>query len=78
MKHPFYVLSSGVECTVCTIQTLNFSNYKVVSNQIQDGNTPNTAPSGSSYDTSRTEYHIQEVKTFTIELNDASHSYNCF
>jgi len=74
MNHPFYVLSSGDECTVCTIQTLNFSNYKVVSNQTQDGNTPNTTPSGSSHDTSRTKYHIQDVETFAIELNDASRS----
>ncbi|PVH73436.1 hypothetical protein DL98DRAFT_51850 [Cadophora sp. DSE1049] len=39
-----------------------------------EGNPPNTSLSGSAHDTSGAKYHIRDVETFAIDLNDAAKS----
>jgi hypothetical protein len=69
MSLPFYVISSGDESTVRVVANRPGSASLT---QIQDGNTTDTPLSGSSHDTSRARYHIQDVESFAIELNDVS------
>ncbi|KAH8756559.1 hypothetical protein BGZ57DRAFT_962528 [Hyaloscypha finlandica] len=38
-----------------------------------DETTPNTSLSGSTHDTSRAKYNLQDVETFATDLNNASH-----